>query len=88
MICPHCTQAPCVWTQYRKETLESVHENVPDDSPNNVKRRIAYQSFVRARFGILGRNNRVENPTCVLAGVRKEFPPEEESGHYMGHRPF
>lgn len=85
MSCPHCNQEPCTWATYGPPcTIDGVYEEMPSDSPNNLMRKYAYQTFVRLTNGSLGRGIRVQHPQCVLVGVGQEFPDTNQL--YMEHR--
>ena len=84
--CSKCGEAPCTWKVLAEAVIDETEEHFADDedSPNNVKRKFAFGTYVRYKHGVLGRGVRVKNPPCVEIGVHGHFP--ENSGVYMGHR--
>ena len=91
-LCPYCKEAPCTWVDLSDEVIKATDDffatrnrNELLESPkNDEKRKCAYRVYAELKHGQLGRRNRVQNPECVLVGVRSAFP--DEGGNYMGHR--
>lgn len=83
MSCKHCNHNPCHAIEF-DEMLRSAFGAFPEDTPANVARRLLYSTYVRAVHGFLGRNVRVEVPSCVLGLVREISP--DLAGEYMGHK--
>ena len=92
--CEHCGQNPCVWVQYLDRYNASIEdgsllrafgEDTEGPVENETMRYVSYRAFIRVMHGILGDDNRVENPPCVVNNIRSRFPSND--GHYTGFRP-
>jgi hypothetical protein len=89
--CSYCGEQPCIWFTYEdviKDTMTewcAIQTSTKHCAPtNNLKRKEFYKSYIRMRYGYLGKGQRVEIPACVLAQVRKMYPDEKEE--YMGFK--
>ena len=83
-----CGGTPCYWNQLGAEIVSKTvqfHEqhNVLSIS-RSFTRKQAYKSFIYQRYGILGTNNRIQIPNCVLIAIRHLWP--DEKGAYMGYK--
>lgn len=80
-----CGCDPCLWIDIREEVMLHVeHKRRSGEIRNNVLRKFGYQKAVNIIHGVLGRGNRVELPTCVVDGIRNEYPDEDNV--YMGYK--
>jgi len=72
------------WTlEYEAYQYVEQEGRVGDDQPVNIlMRHLAYKRFVRWIFGLLGRNNRVIIPSCVVKMIRDTYA----SDVYVGFR--
>jgi hypothetical protein len=79
-VCSHCEETPCEWLLYGPAIVQSVramHGSNPSIDillTNKACRHAAYTMYTRTKFGHLGKANRVPLPSCVVNGVRDNFP--------------
>jgi hypothetical protein len=52
---------------------------------NKSCRHDAYQTYTRAKCGHMGKGRRVPLPTCVVDGIRANFP--DMDNNYVGFTP-
>ena len=64
--------------------LRGAFDAFSADTPANAARRLLYSTYIHAVHGFLGKNVRVEVPSCVLRLVREISP--DPAGEYMGHK--
>ena len=84
-VCPKCKLKECLWKTHRNDViLVTDLKGSNGELPKNVMRKLAYQESVRVIYGVLGKGNRIQLPTCVVEGVRREYPDVEEN--YMGYK--
>jgi hypothetical protein len=86
--CTYCTQQPCEWVQFGPTIVAAV-QGLRDSSQagigcsnNKSFRHAAYSMFVRTKYGYLGKGNQVPLPTCVVDGIRENFP--DPTNTYVG----
>ena len=77
----------CVFDKHWPEVDEQLHhwllEHTEDNVPSKSEiRNFIYKLFTRLIHGYLGKDNRIELPTCVVANVRNKYPNED--GEYVG----
>ena len=82
--CASCSSNPCHWDYYRNGILAYIEEKGKGQA-NNEKRKAAYKFYVFKVHGPLGSSRRVEVPSCILNGVRAQWP-ETNPEDYMGHK--
>jgi hypothetical protein len=87
--CTECGEDVCEWMQMQPficmqmGVLEPPHCD-DDKAERSRARKFLYRALTMHLYGPLGKGNRVQLATCILAGVRGLYPdPHEE---YMGHK--
>jgi hypothetical protein len=60
---------------------DSIHAGIRC-SNNKSFRHAAYSMFIRTKYCYLGKGNRVPLPTCVVDGIRENFP--DPTSTYVG----
>jgi hypothetical protein len=84
-VCVHCGATPCVWLKFRPDVVEYACNNqlfngmteAEMDKVTEIQRdrkKKCFKYFTRLRYGVLGRNNRMDNKDCVKNGIRGMFP--------------
>jgi hypothetical protein len=87
-VCSGCSQENCDWNVYGPHIVKSItesnscHLNVENSLRNKACRHAAYTMFSRSKFGYLGKGNRVPLPSCVVKGIRDNFPDPNDT--YVG----
>jgi hypothetical protein len=86
--CKFCHQFPCVWTQNEEAVIENDHVlnqiamlNLPP--PSLVRRQRAFIYIATLVWGRQGYAYRFDLDTCVVNGVRKQWPAPT-TGNYNG----
>lgn len=79
-MCVVCGEKPYYWIEFGPEVAPRRREIQKSTSgssfSNNELRKTAYKEFYYERHGIIGKNQRIQIPHRVLAGIRKECADE------------
>ena len=93
-VCPVCSGTPCEWEEFGEEVVESLermYEHREDGSMFNANGELmsmanlcfeCYTMFTRAKYGVLGKKNRIPAPGCVEQHFRDRCPAPD--GNYTG----
>ncbi len=98
-VCWLCGGTPCDWLEYSNELLQEIEEKYLKNSNGNridgathevvgmKKIRYAlYRSFAYARYGWLGKNNRIKLGRSLQEKIKELFP-HPEGVEYTGFLP-
>ena len=84
-LCTKCDEQECLWMTHKSNVVAATElKRMQGDFADNVLRKFAYQESVRIIYGVMGKGNRVQLPQCVIEGVRKEYPSDNDM--YMGYK--
>jgi hypothetical protein len=79
-VCLYCEQIPCEWLHYGRSVVDSVRAKSSSSPSTDISlinkscRHDAYRMYTRAKYGYMGKGRRVPLPTCVVDGIRANFP--------------
>ena len=78
-ICVVCGGTPCEWKEYGADVIQEVevkfnHQDgglvvdvdTGDLVPLETLRHLCYAAFTKAKYGVLGKKNRILPPQCIL----------------------
>ena len=80
-ICEICGERPCDVAVFCPQL--NLDPNVAVEDYKN-RRWVAYTTYIRLKYGVLGRGNRVVIPQCVRDKIRETWPAPD--GKYTNHR--
>ena len=80
-------ESTCCIISYKEEvhmTFEGyeIHKEQCESSDISKNRFYCYREFTRIVYGYLGKNNRIELPSCIVKQIHNMYP--DKSGKYVG----
>jgi hypothetical protein len=98
-VCWLCGGTPCDWLEYLAKLLKEINNRFPTDvngnridaslheivSMNQIRYTL-YHAFTYARYGHLGKNNRIKLGQCVETKIKELFP-NRDGQEYTGFLP-
>ena len=92
-MCKICEACPCEWIEYGPAIVENVKEMFPqlpkDYNKDKVHPKIRYASYIYytyAKYGNLGRGNRLKPSKCVEDNIFSLWPSEKRTGFKYSKR--
>ena len=92
-ICEICEACPCEWIEYGPAIVENAKETFPqlpkDYNKDKVHPKIRYASYIYytyAKYGNLGRGNRLKPSKCVEDNIFSLWPSEKRTGFKYSKR--
>ena len=86
-ICEVCEACPCEWIEYGKDIVNHAKESFPllpkKYNKNEVNPKIRYTCYMfytYAKYGNLGRGNRMKPSKCVEDNIFKLWPSDKRTG--------